>query len=90
MMKEKSELDRISVGESLIVEHIGGESEMCRRLEDLGLTVGTEVTCLMTSPLGDPRAYEIRGAIIALRQRDAAGVVGMRQSRGEDRDEAER
>lgn len=89
MMNDRISLDQLAVGESLTVEYMGGEREMRRRLEDLGLTEGSSVRCLMTSPLGDPRAYEIRGAVIALRQRDAEGVLGVRERRdGGDSDEA--
>ncbi|MGI9627111.1 MAG: DtxR family transcriptional regulator [Longimicrobiales bacterium] len=42
-----------------------------RRLLDLGLVPGTTVTAQMRSASGDPVAYEIRGALIALRQDQA-------------------
>ena len=45
-----------------------------RRLLDIGLIPGTRVTCTAVSPAGDPAAYLIRGAVIALRGRDAGGV----------------
>ena len=32
------------------------------------------MTCTAVSPAGDPAAYLIRGAVIALRGRDAGGV----------------
>ena len=51
------------------------EGAMRRRLLELGLVAGTRVRCLGRSPLGDPSAYEIRGAVIALRDRDSAGVL---------------
>ena len=35
---------------------------------------GTRVTCVTRSPAGDPGAYLIRGALIALRRADAEGV----------------
>ena len=44
-------------------------------LQDIGLVHGTVVKCLGASPLGDPSAYLIRGAVIALRSQDAAGVL---------------
>ena len=40
-----------------------------RRMLDLGLIPGTEVTAEMRSPSGDPTGYRIRGAVIALRMR---------------------
>ncbi len=76
-MTDHISLNRIGVGQSLRVTSVGGEEPMRRRLEDLGLIVGTAVTCLMVSPLGDPRAYRIRGATIALRAEDAETVRGI-------------
>lgn len=39
-----------------------------RRLLDLGLTPGTLVECSFSGPLGEPTAYRVRGALIALRE----------------------
>ena len=39
------------------------------------LPPGTEVRCLHKSPAGSPAAYEIRGAVIALRRTDAAQIT---------------
>ncbi|UCC49812.1 MAG: metal-dependent transcriptional regulator [Gemmatimonadota bacterium] len=39
-----------------------------RRLLDLGLTPGTLVECAFPGPAGEPRAYRVRGALIALRR----------------------
>lgn len=69
------ELSALGPGESAVVDVVGGEEAMRRRLMDLGLIGGTRVTCLGRSPFGDPAAYLIRGAVIALRRADAAGVT---------------
>lgn len=61
-------------GEQAYVASIGAAAALGRRLLDLGLIPGTAVTCLFRSPSGDPAAYLIRGAVIALRQKDAAEV----------------
>lgn len=45
-----------------------------RRMLDLGLVEGTNVEALHKSPSGDPVAYFIRGAVIALRGEDAKKV----------------
>ena len=45
-----------------------------RRLMDLGILPGTEITVEMRSPSGDPTAYRIRDAVIALR-RDQASLI---------------
>jgi len=41
------------------------------RLLDLGLVPGTRVERLMSSPIGDPVCYRVRGALLALRAHDA-------------------
>ncbi|MBP6787086.1 MAG: FeoA domain-containing protein [Candidatus Promineofilum sp.] len=45
-----------------------------RRLLDLGLLPGTRVTAELRSPAGDPTAYRIRGAVVALRAEQAKQV----------------
>ena len=40
----------------------------------LGLFPGTEVQCLLRSPLGDPTAYRFRGTTVAVRQGDAVRI----------------
>ena len=69
-----SALNSLRVGQSARVSHIEAEPAMRRRLLDIGLIPGTRVTCTAVSPAGDPAAYLIRGAVIALRGRDAGGV----------------
>ena len=73
-------LSSLQLGES---RSVIGISPACqglqrRRLLDLGLVPGTEVTAVMTSPTGDPTGYRIRGAVIALR-REQAELVHVQQ-----------
>ncbi len=42
-----------------------------RRFMDLGIVPGTVIEAELTSPSGDPTAYKIRGALIALRREQA-------------------
>jgi ferrous iron transport protein A len=46
-----------------------------RRMLDLGLILDTVVEALLRSPAGDPVAYYIRGAVIALRSEEAAHIL---------------
>ena len=41
---------------------------------DIGLIPGSKVECIMKSPLGDPIAYMIKGAIIAIRNEDSSKI----------------
>ena len=71
MKRKLSALDR---GEYAYVSQVDGEDSMARRMADLGLVPGTRVECELVSPSGDPVAYRIRGALIALRRQDARRV----------------
>jgi ferrous iron transport protein A len=45
-----------------------------RRLLDLGLVPGTPIERVMSSPVGDPICFRVRGSMLALRSSDAAEV----------------
>jgi ferrous iron transport protein A len=45
------------------------------RLLDLGFTPGAGVECLFSSPMGDPTAYRVRGAIVALRRGQSEKIL---------------
>lgn len=64
-------LPEVPVGKRTRVRALHHAGGMRRRLQDLGLVAGTPVTCLQRAAAGDPTAYLIRGAVIALRQDDA-------------------
>lgn len=68
-------LSTLKPGEGAVVEDIISEGGIRRRLQDIGLIKGTYVTCVQKSPLGDPAAFLIRGAVIALRQEDSSSVL---------------
>ena len=65
----------LSPGERGTVKEITLTGSMRRRLQDIGLIPGTPVECVGKSPLGDPSAYLIRGAVIALRASDCRGIL---------------
>ena len=71
----KSRLCDISPGDTAVISNMLAQGSIRRRLRDIGLVEGAEVECLMKSPLGDPVAYLIKGAVIALRREDAAAVT---------------
>jgi len=53
-----------------------------RRLLDLGVVPGTVIRAELRSLSGDPVAYRIRGAMIALRRAQADGILIRRAGRG--------
>ncbi len=62
-------------GECAVVHAITLTGAIRRRMQDIGLIPGTEIRCVGVSPLGDPAAYRIRGALIALRGDDCCGIL---------------
>lgn len=74
MLEHAFPLSRLPVGNRARVLDIQSGPGMKRRLMDLGLTRDTMVEAVQKSPFGDPTAYLVRGAVIALRAEDADGV----------------
>lgn len=74
-MNTISSLDGLERGQTAKVQSLLATGSMRRRLQDIGLIEGTQVECLQKSPAGDPVAYLIRGAVIALRSEDSATVL---------------
>ena len=68
-------LSALRVGQSAYVAEIQADEAMRRRLLDIGLIENTDVECIGTSPGGDPSAYLIRGAVIAIRSEDCSGIL---------------
>lgn len=71
----KDRLSVLEVGEACTVSGFDGAADDKRqRLMDLGFISGAPVTCIGKSPFGNPKAYLVRGAIIAIRNNDACSV----------------
>ena len=68
-------LMNLKEGERARVSSLLSRGSMRRRLQDIGLIEGTEVECVQKSPAGDPVAYRIRGALIALRSEDSSNIL---------------
>ncbi len=56
------------------VIHIAEESQVRRRVLDLGITLGLHILAQFRSPANEPTAYLIRGTTIALRDELASQI----------------
>ena len=72
MLKKLSEF---AIGESGIIKAVAGEGKIRRRLFDMGVTPGAEVTLRKKAPLGDPLELTIRGYELTLRRTEAEVVT---------------
>ncbi len=68
-------LSQVPVGKKGKVEKLLAIDLPRRRMLDLGIVPGTIIEVLRKSPLGDPTAYEIRGAMIALRKEESNKIL---------------
>ncbi len=59
------------IGDTVTVKKLNGEGAVKRRIMDMGLTKGTEVTIRKVAPLGDPIEVTVRGYELSLRKADA-------------------
>lgn len=62
------------VGSTVTVKKLTGEGAVKRRIMDMGLTKGAEVTIRKFAPLGDPVEVTVRGYELSLRKSDAETV----------------
>lgn len=73
-MTTKTTLCSLAEGQTAKVINIRIHGSMRRRLQDLGITPDALIQCVQRGPSGDPIAFLIRGASIALRSEDADGI----------------
>ncbi len=59
------------IGETVRVLKLSGEGAVKRRIMDMGITKGTEITIRKAAPLGDPVEVTVRGYELSIRKGDA-------------------
>jgi ferrous iron transport protein A len=69
------ELTQLPIGRMAEVVKVGLTGLARNRLLDLGLVPATIVEAIRKSPSGDPVAYKIRGAVIALRSEESRHIT---------------
>ena len=68
---DKYSLDELPLNENGYIINLKSQGQLRRRMLDLGLVKNTKIKPIFISPSGDPRAYEVRGSVIAIRKQDA-------------------
>ena len=67
-------LKDVPVGSSAVVARLHGEGAVKRRIMDMGLTKGVQVTVCKVAPLGDPIELAVRGYELSIRKDEAAAI----------------
>lgn len=67
-------LKEVKIGDTVTVVKLSGEGAVKRRIMDMGITKGVEVTVRKVAPLGDPIQVSVRGYELSIRKADAENI----------------
>jgi len=67
-------LREVKVGDTAKIVRISGSGQVKRRVMDMGLTKGTEVSIRKIAPLGDPIELTVRGYELSIRKDEASAI----------------
>ena len=73
-MKNTVLLSELELNQTATVEQIRCSRSLINRIFDYGIIRGARITPLYKSPFGDPTAYLVKNAVIALRNSDAEKI----------------
>jgi len=68
-------LKELSVGQSAVIQSVGGEGALRQHFLDMGIIPGAAITLVKFAPLGDPIEFTIHGYNISLRLADAEKII---------------
>lgn len=68
-------LSELREGQSAVIEKIGGNGALRRRILEMGIVRGTEVFVEKYAPLKDPLELIVKGYHVSLRVQEAAHIT---------------
>ncbi|RRJ64448.1 ferrous iron transport protein A [Paenibacillus oralis] len=68
-------LKELKPKESGVIKSIGAGGPLRRKLMDMGITPGAEITMKKVAPLGDPIEVHIRGYDLSIRKAEADQIT---------------
>ncbi len=71
MKQQKKTLNDLPLNTKGYIQKLNCHGNIRRRLLDLGLVEGSPIIPVLVSPSLDPRAFSVRGTLIAIRKEDA-------------------
>lgn len=70
-----SSLNKAKIGQVVSVNKIIGNSNISRRIMELGITKGVKILIKKFAPLGDPMQIQFRGYSLFIRKREAENIL---------------
>ena len=74
MTRKPASLAALPLGGTAIVAGVRGDRAVVRRLLEVGLVPGTQVTLRRVAPLGDPIELKVRNFALSIRRAEALGI----------------
>jgi DtxR family Mn-dependent transcriptional regulator len=68
-------LSQLQKGQEAIVVRINGKGAVRRRMMDMGMVPGAEISVIRVAPFGDPVEYSIKGYSLSLRKSEAENIM---------------
>lgn len=73
-MEHIKTLDELADGAAARISGVRVSRSIKRRMQDIGFLDGVVIRCLFHSPAGEPAAFMINGAVIALRREEMCRI----------------
>ena len=67
-------LDKITAGQTVRIDKLGGNGALRQHFLDMGLIPGTEITLVKLAPMGDPMELRVHGYELTMRLADAENI----------------
>ena len=74
-MNNEISLSKVNLNKEYVIIKILLDDNIKQRIYDLGLIENTIIKAVYKSPFNDPVAYLVRGAIVAIRNKDADNII---------------
>ena len=74
-MNNEISLSKVNLNKEYVIIKILLDDNIKQRIYDLVLIENTIIKAVYKSPFNDPVAYLVRGAIIAIRKKDADNII---------------
>ncbi|MBI0583714.1 MAG: ferrous iron transport protein A [Methanomassiliicoccus sp.] len=68
-------LDKLEPGNRAIIVRVEARGPARRRIAEMGLCPGADITMVRRAPMNDPVEFTVRGYFISLRNSEASTVV---------------
>lgn len=83
-------LKELEIGESAVIDTVGGEGALRQHFLDMGVIPGAKVTLIQYAPMGDPMELRIHGYELTLRLEDAQQITVHKAERKADEEEKQK